>query len=221
LGSTSVAVNQGVSGVSLSTTALLFGNQLVLTNSATQTITLSNVGTVTINISSIVNSNTSDFNFTTTCGLTLRAARSCNIVVRFHPQVVGVRTGTITITDSDPTPQVVALTGTGVAPFNQVSPLGPLAFGSIPIRTVSPVQVVTVTNTGTGPLVINRINLNGANPGQFAQNNNCPASLAAGLNCTVNVTFNPTSRGAKTANLNVNVAAPATSASVSLTGTGQ
>ena len=220
LGSTSAVVNQGVSGVSLSTTALLFGNQLVLTNSATQTITLSNVGTVTININSIVNSNTPDFNFTTTCGLTLRAGRSCNVVVRFHPQVVGVRTGTITFTDSDPTPQVVSLTGTGIAPFNQVSPLS-LPFGTIPNRTVSAAQTVTVTNTGTAPLVINRINLNGANPGQFVQNNTCPASLAAGANCTINVTFHPTTRGAKGANLNVTVAAPAVSQTVALTGTSQ
>jgi hypothetical protein len=132
-----------------------------------------------------------------------------------------VRTGTITVTDSDPTPQIVALVGTGTAPFNQVSPLGPLAFGNLPIRTTSPVQVVTVTNTGTAPLRINGINLNGGNSNQFNQNNNCPGTLAVGANCTVNVTFRPTSRGAKAANLNVSVAAPALSQAVALTGTGQ
>jgi|ERR1035441_8303114 hypothetical protein len=220
LGSVSAPVSQGVGGVSLSTTALLFGNQLVGTNSATQTITLSNVGTINITISSIVSTNNADFNFTTTCGATLRVGRSCNVVVRFHPTVTGVRTGTITITDSDPTPQVVSLTGTGVAPVNQVQP-GSLAFGNVPIRTISPVQAVTVSNPGTAPLAINRISLNGGNATQFSQNNNCPATLAVGANCTVNVTFRPTTRGAKASTLNVVVAAPATSAAVSLTGTGQ
>ena len=218
-GGSSAGVNQSVSGVSLSTTALLFGNQLINTNSASQTITMSNVGLLNINISSIVNSNVADFNFTSNCGTTLRAGRSCNIVVRFRPTTAGVRTGTITITDSDPTPQVISLTGTGVLPVNQVSP-GSLGFGSIPIRTSSTAQLVTVTNAGTAPLAINRIALGGTNPGQFSQNNNCPATLAPGANCTVNVTFAPTTRGAKNALLNVNVAAPATNAPVTLTGTG-
>jgi hypothetical protein len=220
LGSASAPVNQGVGGVSLSTTALLFGNQLVNTNSATQTVTLSNVGTVNVAITSIVNSNTADYSFTTTCGATLRIGRSCNIVVRFQPSVVGVLSGTITITDSDPTPQVVSLTGTGVLPVNQVSP-GLLGFGNVPIRTISAAQVVTVSNPGTAPLVINRISLNGGNTNQFSQNNNCPPTLAVGATCAINVTFRPTTRGAKATTLNVVVAAPATSQAVPLTGTGQ
>jgi hypothetical protein len=85
--------------------------------------------------------------------------------------------------------------------------------------------VVTVANTGTAPLVINNIVLGGANPGQFAQTNTCgaafPATLAAGTNCTINVTFRPTSVGVKSASLTVRVAAPATNQSVTLGGTGQ
>ena len=47
-------------------------------------------------------------------------------------------------------------------------------------------------------------------------------STSAGpVTSTVNVTFAPTSRGLKNATLQVNVAAPATNASVTLTGTGQ
>jgi hypothetical protein len=102
---------------------------------------------------------------------------------------------------------------------NQVLPAS-LAFGSVPIRTNSTPQAVTVTNTGTAPLVINRISLNGGNAAQFSQNNNCPASLGVGANCTINVTFNPTTRGAKATTLNVVVAAPAASQAVPLTGTG-
>ncbi|MGZ5508843.1 MAG: choice-of-anchor D domain-containing protein, partial [Limisphaerales bacterium] len=220
LGSTSTAVTQKVSGISLSTTTLLFGNQLVGTRSANQTVTIANVGTTTLTITGFAwSTNFSDSN---NCGGSLAAGRSCRVNVAFVPTTTGVLNGTLTITDSDVTsPQIVQLIGTGVAPFNQVSPLS-LAFGTITNRTVSPAQTVTVTNTGTAPLVINRINLNGANPNQFViQSNTCPASLAAGLNCTVNVAFQPSSRGAKTANLNVNVANPATNATVALTGTSQ
>ena len=42
-----------VSSVSLSTTSLLFGNQVVGTRSASQTVTLVNVGTTTLTISNI------------------------------------------------------------------------------------------------------------------------------------------------------------------------
>jgi hypothetical protein len=222
---TSAAVTQVVSSVSLSTASLLFGNQLVGTNSARQAVSLSNVGIAPLGISNItiVGANPADYNFTSNCpiGGNLGVGRSCNINVRFSPTAAVVRTAAVSISDADATsPQTVSLTGTGVAPVNQVSPLS-LPFGNVPIRTNSTAQVVTIANPGTAGLVINSINLNGANPGQFSQNNNCPPTLAAGASCTVNVTFNPTSRGAKTANVNVNVAAPALSQSVALTGTGQ
>lgn len=217
-GSVSAAVNQSVSSVSLSTFSLLFGNQLVGTTSATQQVTLVNVGTTTLTINSIQwSANFSDSN---NCGGSLRPGVSCRINVRFVPTTTGVLTGTLTITDSDITsPQVVTLTGTGVAPVLSLS-TNALPFGNQAVNTTSASRTVLVSNTGTAPLVINNIALNGANANQFTQNNNCPATLAVGASCTVNVAFRPKSRGSKTANLNVNVAAPATSQSVALTGTG-
>jgi hypothetical protein len=213
------AGNQVVSGISLSTFSLLFGNQLVGTTSAAQTVTISNVGTTTITGLSFAWS--ANFSDTTNCGATLAPGRSCRINVRFAPTTAGVLTGTLTITNSDPTsPQIVRLTGTGVAPVLSLS-TNALAFGNQAIRATSASQSVTVSNTGTAPLIINGIGLNGANPGQFnLQSNTCPGTLAVGANCTVTVAFRPTSRGNKTANLNIRVAAPAASKSVALTGTG-
>jgi hypothetical protein len=222
LGSTSASVNQQVSGISLSTTSLLFGNQLVNTNSAPQTVTLSNVGTTTITGISVAWS--ANFSDSTNCGTSLAPGSSCRINVRFRPTTTGVLTGTLTITDSDFTsPQIVALTGTGVAPINAVSPSA-LTFNS-PLNVVSAAQPVTVTNSGTAPLVINGFARSGTNGNQFAATNvNCPIGgpgLAAGSSCTVNVTFLPTSSTTLTKNalLTVNVNAPALPASVSLTGT--
>ena len=214
---------QSVVGSSLSTTSLLFGNQTVNTTSASQTVTFANVGATTININSITLNPTTNYTFTTTCGTTLRAGKNCNIVVRFAPKSLGVLTAAITIVDSaDPLPQVISLTSTGtaaLAPVLQVSPLS-LAFGSITNRTTSPAQTVTVSNTGTGPMGINGgISLGGNNSNQFTQTNNCPLTLAAGASCTVSVRFAPNQKGAKTATLNVNVAAPTVSQQVALTGT--
>jgi hypothetical protein len=99
-----------------------------------------------------------------------------------------------------------------------------LSFGNQLLGTTSPAQTVTVTNTGAAPLTINSISTGGNNPGQFAQTNNCPIGEATPLapfaSCTVNVTFKPTWTGAMSATLRVNVAAPAASRKVSLSGTG-
>ena len=69
-------------------------------------------------------------------------------------------------------------------------------------------------------MTISSIAIGGTNAHQFAQTNNCPASLDVNATCTASVTFTPTSAGNLMALLAVNVAAPATSKTVALTGTG-
>lgn len=215
LGSTSAVVNQGVSGISLSTTSLLFGNQLVNTTSATQSVTISNVGTTSLTISSIVA--TANFTASTGCVGTLAAGRSCRINVTFRPTTTGVLTGTVTITDSDATsPQAVSLTGTGVAVSANVTPTS-LAFSSA-LNVASAAQTFTITNNGTASLTLNSLNGFGT---QFAQTNTCgafPAVIAVGANCTVSVTFKPTSAGNKAATVTVNFAT-VPSQTVALSGT--
>jgi hypothetical protein len=203
--------------------ALAFADQLVGTASAPLTVTLRATTTaLTINSITITGANAGDFTLGAgNCGAVLAAGRSCNIPIRFRPLAAGPRTAALTIADSDPTsPQVVPLSGSGIAPVNSVSPTA-LTFSS-PLNVRTAAQTVTVSNTGAAPLRINGIGLSGANPGQFARTDTCgpfPATLAAGASCTIDVTFRPTSVGDKSASLNVNVAAPATSRSVALTGT--
>jgi hypothetical protein len=214
----STAVTQLVSNISVSTTALLFGNQLVGTTSAAQTVTLANVGTTTLTgISFAWSGNFSD---STTCGTSLAPGRSCRINVRFRPTSTGVLTGTLTITNSDPTsPQIVALTGTGVQPAAVLSPTS-FGFGTV-TRGSSSSFAFTLSNPGNMALTINAISFNGTNAPQFSQTNNCGASLGAGASCTINVTFAPTRRGALSANLRVADNAPASPQLAALTGTGQ
>ena len=98
--------------VSLSVSSASFGNQPVNTTSLAQSVTLSNTGTGTLNITSIVPSG--NYNDTTTCGATLGAGSSCTITVTFTPTAVGTRTGSITIADNaSGSPHVVTLTGVG------------------------------------------------------------------------------------------------------------
>jgi FtsP/CotA-like multicopper oxidase with cupredoxin domain len=215
--SASAPVNQMVSNISLSTFSLLFGNQLVNTTSATQTVTVSNVGTTPITFASIVP--TANFQYTSNCN-TLAAGRSCRINVSFRPATTGVINGTLTITDSDATsPQVVTLTGTGVQALASLSPAS-LTFGPIPRRTSSQPQTVTLQNTGTATLTVNNVNFGGTNPARFAQTNNC-TTLAPGATCTINVTFSSNGAGTFSAILRVYDNAPGSPQTVAVTGTAQ
>ncbi len=76
LGSASAPATQVVSSVTLSTRSLLFGNQLVGTTSASQAVTLTNVGLNALAITSIAFAG--DFLDSTTCpvGGNLRAGSS-------------------------------------------------------------------------------------------------------------------------------------------------
>jgi Tol biopolymer transport system component len=79
-----------------------------------------------------------------------------------------------------------------------------LTFGSRRIHTSSAAKPVIVTNVSTAPVAITGVTLSGRNPGQFLRTHNCGSTLAAGVRCTVNVVFRPTSIGRKTAYLSVN-----------------
>ena len=102
--------------VMLSATSLNFLGQLVTTSSAAQSITLTNNGSATLNITSIAAAgvNAGDYSQTNTCGATLAPNANCAISVIFKPTAAGNRTANITISDdAAASPQVVALTGTG------------------------------------------------------------------------------------------------------------
>jgi 6-phosphogluconolactonase len=79
-----------------------------------------------------------------------------------------------------------------------------LVFGDIPIRTSSAAQSVALMNTSAKTVAITGIALRGTAPGQFAFTKDCPKSLAAYRTCTLEAIFRPTTKGAKTAYLDVN-----------------
>jgi hypothetical protein len=84
----------------------------------------------------------------------------------------------------------------------------------------SAVQNVVLSNPGTGLLSISNIGLTGTNPGDFAQTNNCGASVAVGANCTIGLTFKPTvATGTRSASLVLNDNAGGSPQTAALSGT--
>jgi hypothetical protein len=123
-------VGGGSGSVTLSPSTQTFTSELVGNPSPAQTFTLSNTKAATLTISSKVASG--DFSVTGgTCGSTLPTG-TCTITAVFTPTALGLRTGTLTVTDSDSTsPQTSALSGVGLAPSTILPPvnLTPLELG--------------------------------------------------------------------------------------------
>jgi sugar lactone lactonase YvrE len=97
---------------------------------------------------------------------------------------------------------------------------GALSFSNQVIGTTSASQPVVLTNTGASPLAVFNITITGANNGDFAQTNNCGASLPVGTFCTINVTFTPSTGGVRAATLSIADSSPTSPHSVTLGGTG-
>jgi hypothetical protein len=71
-----------------------------------------------------------------------------------------------------------------VASLSQAS----LSFANLAVGSTSAAQVTTLTNERNTPLNIAGISASG----DFAETDNCGGTLAAGVTCTINVTFTPT-----------------------------
>lgn len=201
-------------GVSLTATSLTFSNQVVSTTSSGQTVTLQNVGTSNLSITSVTASG--DFARTTTCAGSIAQNGTCTITATFTPTASGGRTGTITIVDGIGT-QVISLSGTGTSPGVSLSSSS-LNFSNQVVSTTSSAQVVTLTNTGTSSLTISSLSASG----DFAESDNCLARspLAAGTgNCTISITFTPTATGTRSGAVTINDGVG--TQSVTLTGVGQ
>ncbi len=209
-----------VPAVSLSSLVLTFGNQLVGTTSASQQVTLNNTGYAPLAITSIAVTGTSasDFNQSNTCGSSVAAETSCTINVTFDPTATGTRTAFVTITDNAAdSPETVTLTGTGVAPAVTFSGT-PVTFSSQAVGTSSAAQMLNLTNSGSGTLMISSAAVTGANFGDFSQTNNCGSSVAPGVSCTFSIIFTPSASGIRTASLAITDSAPGSPQSVLLNG---
>ncbi len=114
----------------LTPTSLSFGNVTVGTNSAPQTVMLSNQGGVPLDISSITVSSISvqvPYRQVNNCPASLGSLQSCSIMVTFSPTHVGLASGTLSVHDNDPTgTQRATLSGTGVTVILQTVTLAPM-----------------------------------------------------------------------------------------------
>jgi uncharacterized repeat protein (TIGR01451 family) len=208
--------------ISIAPTSLTFPSQALNVTSAAQDVMVTNTGNSAVTFSSIATSG--DFAGATTAQCAnLPVEGTCTFAITFTPTQSGARTGAITFTDNATgSPQVVALSGTGAAANAPAVTFAPtsLTFASQALNTPSAAQAITLTNSGNAALTISGISVTGANAGDFSQTTTCGASVAAGGNCSISVTFMPTASGARTAAISVADNAAGSPQAVALAGTG-
>lgn len=172
---------------SVSPSVLSFGPQvvnLVSPDSQPQTITLTNTGNSDLIVSSVLASG--GYKQTNNCS-TLSSHETCTIEVSFTPGTIETINGAITINDNaSSSPQVVSLSGKGIA-HAQLSPRV-VRFGTVAVGTTSLPQAVMLTAALSSSFSVNQISISG----DYAQTNNCPATLQNGQHCMIQVVFHPT-----------------------------
>lgn len=186
--------------------------------SSPQTTTLINSGNAALTLTgiTIAGANSADYSQTNNCGSSLAVGASCSVAVKFAPSAGGSRLASLSISDNATgSPQEISLVGIGAAPVASLSPTS-LTFGPQALGTTSSPQTLILTNTGSAPLDITQI----AASGDFAETNACSASLAAGSNCQINVTFTPTLLGTRAGNITVTDNASGSPQTVAVSGAG-
>jgi len=194
-----------------------FGNVTVGTKSS-QTVTVTNVGGSSVNISQASVSG-AGFQLTgISLPLTLNPSQSTTLVVSFAPQASGNASGTLTITsDAANSSLTSSLSGTGIALGTLGSNPASLNFGSVAVGSKQALTE-TVTNTGGTSVTISQVSISGA---AFSLSGiTAPVTLTAGQTATFTVTFTPTSAASASGSVSIISNASNPALTIALSGTG-
>jgi len=203
----------------VSPTTLNFG-KVGVGKQTSQTIAVTNTGSVPVTISQATTSNPA-FSWTgVTLPMSLATGQAGNVTVAVTPSAAGAVSGTLTLQTSDGAPPaVVNLAATAVAPTPQISvSSSTVQFGTIGDGSSSNLSL-TISNAGNADLTISMVSVVGA---EFSVSGIAtPKTIPAGQSAQVGVTFQPTVAGAATANLSIISNDPANpTMTVTLAGTG-
>jgi hypothetical protein len=204
-----------------------FGSQDVASGSVTRTFTITNTGPGTLNLTGtprvqITGANAGDFSVSVQPASSVAAGGLTTFQIVFDPTATGLRKATVTIANDDinENPYDFAIQGTGTLPEIDVtgncvsipdgdttpSPVDGTEFGSQDVSSGSVTRTFTITNTGPGTLNLNgtpRVQITGANAGDFSVSVQPASSVAAGGSTTFQIVFDPTAAGLRTATVTI------------------
>jgi YVTN family beta-propeller protein len=230
--SASASVSQTVnstSSLAISPASIDFG-QIPLGWFSIKTVTLSNTGTTAITIFRVDMSRSGsgdfdDFFVLSLCPRMLAAGRSCALEVGYltdrDDPIGSVSSTSVVITDSAAgSPQSVPVKAMTINPKAGLSSIE-LEFQNQKLGTTSSPQTVTLTSTGTSPLILNSVSIDG--DFTLASGTTCAAdlSLAPTKSCKIVVEFKPTRIGVRIGSVNITDNALFQEQFIRLTGTGE
>jgi hypothetical protein len=209
-----------------------FGGVNVGGSSNPKTVSVTNTGDQALALTawSIQGVNAEDFNGAASCSLPAvlpansSTSGTCSVSVVFSPSAAGLRQASVTFSDNSPgSPQIVPLSGTGVAPTPSltVAPAS-MVFPATNQGSTSAPMSVTLTSSGSVALHISSIALAGSNPGDFSiVSTTCvPGSYLPNTSCTLSVAFSPAGPNQRSALVVVADDAPGSPQAVALSGSG-
>ncbi len=180
-----------------------FGDVLLGTTSAPQTVTVTNQGTANLTIGTLAINNSQFTIFSgNISGNTLIPGASANISLVFHPTAEGAQSADLTIPSNDPAHSTVVITLTGngkTEPDITVAPTS-LDFGFVQVAHPSTPLTVKVTNIGTGKLIISGLEIIDT---QFVIIADNITTVAPGGTANITIVFTPAAVGAQSANLTI------------------
>jgi hypothetical protein len=190
-------------------------NSVVVGQTSTQPIVLTNSGATTITISSV----TASAGFGATgviAGQQIAAGGSATVTASFAPTAAGTVSGSITVSsNATNSPLVISVSGTGTQAALSANPSS-INFGNIAVGNTSTVNV-TLKNTGTASLNITSASASGTG---FSMSTLSPQTLAPQATVAFTVTFGPTATGTVSGSVSVGSTAPGSPLVIGLSGTG-
>jgi hypothetical protein len=205
-----------VPGLGVSPAAVNFKG-VVVGNSATATLNLSNTGSAAVTISQASVTGTGFTISGLAAGLTIQPGQNSSFAAQFQPTSTGSASGSISISSNSPnSPMTIALTGTGTQPEIGAIPSS-APFGNVTVGNTNS-QTITLTNGGTANLKISQGSVSGN--GFKITGLSTPLTLTPGSNATFNAVFTPTGAGKVTGSISLANDAPSSPYTIALSGTG-
>jgi Abnormal spindle-like microcephaly-assoc'd, ASPM-SPD-2-Hydin len=205
-----------VPGLGVSPAAVNFKG-VVVGNSGTATLNLSNTGSAAVTISQ---ASVTGIGFTISglaAGLTIQPGQNSSFTAQFQPTSTGSASGSISISSNSPnSPMTIALNGTGTQPEIGAIPSS-APFGNVTVGNTNS-QTITLTNGGTANLIISQGSVTGN--GFKITGLSTPLTITPGSNATFNAVFTPTGAGKVSGTISLANDAPSSPYTIALSGTG-
>jgi hypothetical protein len=183
-----------VGSLSVTPLSYTFGPLAPGAQSKTLQISVSNPNTTAVGV--LYTLPTGSFNTVNNCPSTLNGKATCQIQVTFKSSTVGTQTASVTLNPAGGPAITVSLTGIVQAGTGLVMSTDNHGFGNIPLGQSGTQFGLNIKNNAATAATLSFSQSQGGTTPFNVGTGGCPASLAAGAQCSVIANFTPTAAGA-------------------------